>query len=83
MKKEFERELDWSKIPKWTKIQVRTSIYQEYKNRYFLEYVDGVVKKVCRATVCDEFTFRENLFFDYKYFRIHPSVEIKNEWYKV
>ena len=33
-----EDEVDWTKIPKWTKVQVRDDEEEEWKNAYFLSF---------------------------------------------
>ncbi|MDU7069764.1 MAG: hypothetical protein E6343_17585 [Clostridium perfringens] len=80
------REIDWSKVPKWTKVQVKDWEGEEYKNRYFFRYEKDedwpfrvfMIKD-------DEFTGYEHDENDEEIFdlcRIHPSVSIQDEWYK-
>ncbi len=76
---EREMEIDWSKVPKWTKVQVRDFEGEEWKNSYFIgSSTNGVFK----ATYFDEFTFSEGDEYEWYQCKIYPSVEIKEEWYK-
>ncbi|MGL4571729.1 MAG: hypothetical protein ACRCVJ_11770 [Clostridium sp.] len=76
---EIEREIDWDKVPQWTKIQVLVD--GGYANRYLRLYDDEAEKVL--ACVCDEFTDGKHfLGCWFKHFRLHESVEIKEEWYK-
>ncbi len=76
---EREKEIDWNKVPKWTKVQVRDFKEEKWKNIYFIDFsTNGIFK----ATYFDEFTFSEGDEIDWYQCRIHPSVEIKEEWYK-
>lgn len=76
---EREREIDWSKVPKWTKVQVRDFEGEEWKNSYFIgSSTNGVFK----ATYFDEFTFSEGDEYEWYQCKIYPSVETKEEWYK-
>lgn len=75
---ERQKEVDWSKVPKWTKVQT-----SDYKDRfidegYLVSYEPRLEKFPFIAAI-------ENLNIgacSYKYCRIHPDVEIKEEWYK-
>lgn len=75
-----EREIDWSKVPTWTKVQVRASGEDEWKNAYYQEYSDGQFK-VCFNEL-DTFTHIGGEEFFLTQCRIHPNQEIKEEWYK-
>lgn len=70
--------VDYNKVPKWTKVQVRDKNSEEWKNRYFL----GCDGKWFLATGRDKFSYEEDCFSQYEQCRIHSSVEIKKEWYK-
>lgn len=83
---EFKREIDWTKVPRGTKVQVRD--YEEERkwiNAYFVEQTKSTTHPF-RASVCldDEFTgvIMEDNAHLWKYCRIHESVEIPDEWYK-
>lgn len=82
------REIDWAKVPSYTKVQVRSSEVSDWENRYFLWINDepNGFKYVCSSA--DEFVQKDIKhltprfvgFWDY--IRIHESQEIKEEWYK-
>ncbi len=83
---ERQREIDWSKVPKWTKVQVKDCEGEEYKNRYFFRY-EKDENWPFRVFMLkdDEFTGYEHKEDDEEIFnlcRIHPSVSIQEEWYK-
>lgn len=83
---EFEREIDWNRVPKWTKVQVRDNDKHEWVNRYFIGVNYGMFSLTHPfvATMFDEFIHDgfECNNNGYRYCRIHPSIEIKEEWYK-
>lgn len=90
LKLEFEevkREIDWSKVPILTKVQVRDTYESEWKNRYFCnanftgEYYPYLVSTKKED---DSFTGLKiiNHATWYRFCRIHESVEMKEEWYK-
>ena len=80
---EREKEIDWSKVPKWTKVQVRDEDSREWKNRYFLRFEDE------EYTAYPYYVTHLSEFIDskgeergfYKQCRLHESVEPKKEWY--
>lgn len=75
-----EREIDWNKVPKFTRVQVRDKDDREWKNRRFIKYTKD---SECpyKTTTCDEFTF-EHSYIGWKQIRIYDKSEIKEEWYK-
>ncbi len=81
----WKREIDWSKVPKWTKVQVRDFDSEEWKNGYFLKCEDeeytGSYPFI--ATSCDEFTIStaDRKKERFAHCRLHESVEPKEEWY--
>lgn len=83
--REESDDIDWTKVPKWTKVQVKDKGYEEWKNRYFFFYDIGTYATYPFATAetkKDEFTLCEPKTEGFKHCRIHPDVEIKEEWYK-
>lgn len=84
---EIKKELDWSKVPRGTKVQVRDDENQEWENRYFIKYIPSDDKEYPFKTskwLDDNYI---NLKMEYlcdiwKYCRIHESVKIPDEWYK-
>lgn len=86
-----EKEIAWSKVSRGTKVQVRNSEKGEWINRYFRYFSSITIGKYGETqdfywTVThlkDEFTGEgEQGCGGYKYCRIHPDVEIREEWYK-
>lgn len=77
---ETEREIDWTKVPKFTKVRVKRVEDGEWGNKYFLEFSKNFKK--FKTTVCDEFSYTSELDECYRYCEIHPSVKIQEEWYK-
>lgn len=81
---EIEREIDWTKIPKWTKVNVRDYEDEQWRNSYLLEYdneVEGEFKFHCTSD--SEFTYKS--FENNEWYincRIDKSVTPKEEWYK-
>ncbi|HAT4106006.1 TPA: hypothetical protein I9Z35_000466 [Clostridium perfringens] len=81
---ERQREIDWSKVPKWTKVQV---IFPgeviEWENYLFTDYLpNNDFKFYVAGFKDDEFTGYEATRHAVEHCRIHPSVKIPEEWYK-
>lgn len=81
-----ENEIDWHKVPKGTRVQVRDYTTQEWENAYFVSYAENVFPLSFESSPIkdDEFTKIKAERFSkiFKYCRIHESVKIPNEWYK-
>lgn len=81
-----KKEVDWSKIPVWTKVQVRNSHSQGWKNRYFLRYATtkhGAIPLFEVAPFDSFVSITEGLEREsYTQCRLHDSVDIKEEWMK-
>lgn len=77
---EREREIDWSKVPKWTKVQVRDCDFEDWKNRYFIGYREDMHKY--SVAPHDEFTYNEGDESEWKKIKIYDESDIKEEWYK-
>ncbi|HAT4259236.1 hypothetical protein LI053_14710 [Clostridium perfringens] len=83
---ERPKEIDWSKVPEWTKVQVRDCKNQKWRNRYFSRY-NPYKETPYIVSAFDKFIFDDRPKFEgtiksYRQCRIHPSVEIPKEWYK-
>ena len=81
-----ELQIDWSKVPRGTKVQVRDNEKGNWRNAYFSKLIKENEEYSFRASAVkdDEFT---NLKMDdnewgYKYCRIYSSKEILPEWFK-
>ena len=87
-----EREINWYKVPRGTKVQVRDKEEDKWENRYLVfannyDVIKGVEithSFVVSKCLDDNFTglIMEDGVKDYKYCKIHSSVTIPNEWYK-
>lgn len=84
--KEVEREIDWSKIPKWTKVLVKNEPESEYQNAYFMGVNNEEGEILFAVTFYDMFIFEDRCGEgEFEYFdccKLHPTVEISEEWYK-
>lgn len=83
---EIKKELDWSKVPRGTKVQVKDKEDRHWYNEYLVKY-DSLEEK---------YAFRTSKWLDddyigfkmeeesnvWQYCRIHESVKIPDEWYK-
>ena len=78
-----KKEIDWSKVPKWTKVRCKGEF--GYYNAYHYEYIPNEIHCFGHTTR-DEFTFGTDPVVDYlskrDTYEIHPSIEIPEEWYK-
>ncbi len=83
---EFKREIDWSKVPRGTKVQVKYKGEWEWENKYFIKYESSKEEYPFQVNEWqdDDYTgFKMEQYSDfYKYCRIHESVAIPEEWYK-
>lgn len=79
---ERPREIDWSKLPRWIKVQVKDYPEEPWRNAYFIRLDDSNEDYPYKVTFCDTFTLVENCICGYMQCRIHPEQEIKEEWYK-
>lgn len=78
---ERKREIDWSKVPEWTRVQVRKD-EGEWKNRYFINY-DTLCYNEYTVTAHDSFTYDKDTNLEhYNEIRICDESDIKEEWYK-
>ncbi|UIS73956.1 hypothetical protein [Clostridium phage vB_CpeP_PMQ04] len=81
-----EREIDWRKVPKFTPV-LGGYFEGELKNAYFLAFdsMENDFPFLLTNMKDDEFTglkHRHQNEFVCDICKIHPSVEIKEEWYK-
>lgn len=83
---EIKREIDWSKVPRGTKVQVKDREGGKWVNKYFIKYESSKEEYLFQVNKWqdDDYTgFNMEQYSNfYKYCRIHPSVEIPDEWYK-
>ena len=76
-----EKKIDWSKVPKWTKIEVKGEGDTWY-GAYFLG-VDNRLEKYL-VTFHDEFVFEHGTNDEYLYsvIRLYDEKDLKEEWLK-
>lgn len=84
---EVKKEIDWTKVPRGTKVQVRDEKEDEWLNRYFLKIVkEEYEEDYFEVALCEDNNFTGCKMEDYcsywKYCRVHESVLIPDEWYK-
>ena len=84
--KEIEREIDWSKVPRGTKVQVKDKEDGLWRNKYFVKFeaIDGYYPFITSIHLDNDFTnYKMEIdACEWQYCRIHPTVEIPEEWYK-
>lgn len=80
---ERQREIDWSKVPKWTKVQVRIE-GTDWFNMYFYEYntENDDSPYLVKKAIDDDYSGLFLVSTAWQQCRIHPSVTIPEEWYK-
>lgn len=84
---ENQKEIDWSKVPRGTKVQVRDEDDEEWENKYLIsfdnEYFNRRPYYVSRI-LDDDYVgvVMEDECSHWGQCRIHKSVEIPYEWYK-
>ena len=83
---EIEREIDWTKVPRGTKVQVKDNEKGSWRNAYFSKFIKENEEYSFGASFLNDDKFTglslDDNTWNYKYCRIHESVEIPDEWYK-
>lgn len=80
---ERKKEIDWSKVPRFTRVQVRDVDSQSWKNAYFIRYDNEAEFGFSYTTTYfGDFTFTDEISTNWKQIRIYDESEIKEEWYK-
>ena len=83
---EIKKEIDWTKVPRGTKVQVRDKEDGLWKNKYFVKFeaIDGYYPFIASIHLDNDFTnYKMEIdACEWQYCRIHPIVEIPDEWYK-
>lgn len=79
---ECGKEINWNNVPRETKVLVRNSEDEEWKNRYFYNYNSLKDKYEVTRLKRDFYTGFEPKATDYKYCKLNESVKIKKEWYR-
>ena len=77
---EIEREIDWNKVPRGTKVQVKDIEKGSWRNAYFSKFIKENEEYSFRVSFVNDDKFTSLSLDDstcsYKYCRIHPTVEI-------
>ena len=83
---EIKKKIDWTKVPRGTKVQVRNKEDGLWKNKYFVKFeaIDGYYPFITSIHLDNDFTnYKMEIdACEWQYCRIHPSVQIPDEWYK-
>lgn len=86
IKYEEKKEIDWSKVPRGTKVQVKDFDTDFWYNRYYYGFQKGSQYPYCTTKRIDgdEFTgdTAKNTLTGYQEIRIYNSADIKESWYK-
>lgn len=77
-RKEFIREIDWFKVPKWTKVLVRNDKDDKWKKAYFL----GTSPLGFDTTFSDKFTLNDDHIRIWQYIKLYDENDMKEEWCK-
>lgn len=75
---EEKREIDWTKVPKWTKVLVRNDKDDEWKKAYFL----GTSPLGFDTTFSDKFTLNDDHIRIWQYIKLYDENDMKEEWCK-
>lgn len=79
---ERKREIDWTKVPRFTKVQVQDCGDKKWENKYYIGY-DEEMPYPYRVTSCDQFTYKTDAKEEaWENIRIYDESDIKEEWYK-
>lgn len=77
---ERKKEINWAKVPRFTKVQVRDNDNSAWENKYFIE-LNNSSSYPYRVTACDEFTYNPNFYeASCKQIRLHDESNAKEEW---
>lgn len=79
---ERKTEINWEKVPKWTKVQVKDSLGDPWRNAYLL----GLEKEDAypfTVSFCSEYTYVDECDDDcFALCRLCPDLEPEEEWIK-
>ncbi|MGL4850910.1 MAG: hypothetical protein ACRC28_18645 [Clostridium sp.] len=74
--------IDWSKVPRDVKVNVKNNKYDTWERAYFISYSEDIECKFMATQAdkwCNNYGALDKI---YKYCRIDESVKIKDGWYK-
>lgn len=79
---ERKREIDWTKVPKFTKVQVKDRGTTKWENRYYIGYNKENIYPY-KATCCDPFTYQDDTNEEgWEEIKFYDESDVKEEWYK-
>lgn len=79
---ERKREIDWTKVPKFTKVQVKDRGTTKWENRYYIGYNKENIYSY-KATCCDPFTYQDDTNEEgWEEIKFYDESDVKEEWYK-
>lgn len=77
-----EKEIDWNKVPEFTRVLVRDNEEDKWKKGYFLYYSKTLTHPYV-ITCHGKFTYEEGYYCGgYKQIKIYDENDIKEEWYE-
>lgn len=76
---ERKRDIDWTKVPQWTRIEVSMGEGYPSRRAYFYDY--SKLHNRVRATSCDEFTYTEDDLASWPMFNLFDPAEAKEDWF--
>ena len=83
---EAKREIDWTKVPRGTKVQVRDYENEKWRNGYFYKYKEGsdFPFKITEFKEDDSFVGikLEDSYVSWEQCRLYEDVEVQEDWYK-
>ena len=83
---EEKKEIDWSKVPRGTKVQVRDFDGDFWYNRYYYGFDKDSEYPYCTTKRIDDDEFTgdtaKNTLTGYQEIRIYDTADIKESWYK-
>ena len=81
-REESKREIDWNKVPEFTRVLVRDNEKDKWKKGYFLYYNETLTHPYV-ITCHGKFTYEEGYYCGgYKQIKIFDENDIKEEWCK-
>lgn len=72
--------IDWNKVPRGTKVQVRNLSEEDWVNAYFLEHLSTANSFIASSNLFDEYTSSFGRQFNREQCRIHPDEILREEW---
>ena len=84
--KEIKKEIDWSKVPKGVPVKVKDTLHDVWGYKYFYKYFNRSNYRFRVSNIKEDDPYTgikmKDYTGDYRYCKIHESVDIPEEWYK-